>query len=81
MFVPVILFPQKTTKDNLHMFNMISTLFKYKGIPSFISEGSGVTTLRVEGVMATKLLLSLFVKYEHFGYWKVDRIRLLIEFF
>lgn len=68
MFVPVILFPQKTTKDNLHMFNMISTLVKYKGIPSFITVGSGVTTLRVEGVMATKLLLSLFVKYEHFGY-------------
>ena len=70
MFVPIILLPPKTTKDNVHMFNMISTLLKDKGIPSFISvsKASGVTTLRIKGVIASKLLLPLFEKYEHFGY-------------
>lgn len=81
-FIPALYFPQKSSEGHLHMYTMISAFFKGLGINSFIiNSKNGVTVLKVEGVKGVAPLVPLFASYLELGYWKVDNIKLLTEFF
>lgn len=81
-FIPMIIFPQKTTKENGHLFTMLSEFFKKLGInTNIVNNSSGMTLINVEGIQAVSFLVPLFAANRSYSYWKFANINLLLDFF
>jgi len=80
--IPVLFLPQKTMESNKQFFNILNRYFKSLNITSnTVNNNQGMTIFSVEGVEnILKKLVPLFKEYSHFGYWKSDKIQLLLEF-
>lgn len=80
--IPVLLLPQKSMESNQQFFNILTRYFKSLNVTSsIVNNNQGMTILSVEGINNIIVtLLPFFKEYSHFGYWKSDRIQLLLEF-
>ena len=80
--IPVLQLPQKSLDSNIHFFEVLNRYFKTLNVTSsLVKNVQGVTTLSVDGNSNILLtLLPYFKEYMHFGYWKTDRIKLLLHF-
>lgn len=80
-FIPLLVFPQKPSEYNRHMYTMMSKFFENLGIKPYVTTRNGESaTLYVEGLKAVAPLVPLFKEYQSLGYWKSENINLLIEF-
>lgn len=81
-FIPLLIFPQKSSENNIHMYTMMSKFFQNLGIKSYVTYKKGeAATLYVEGLKAVAPVVPLFQESLSLGYLKSDNISLLIEFF
>lgn len=80
--IPVLFLPQKSMQSNKHFFNILNRYFKTLNITSsIVNNNQGMTVLSVEGINNILVkLVPLFKEYSHFGYWKSDKIQLLLNF-
>ena len=80
--IPMLFFPQKTHKSNLLFFDVLNRYFKTLNVTCTTTHNvQGMTIISVEGINNLLItLLPFFKEFTHFGYWKSDRIQLLLHF-
>lgn len=81
LFIPFLVFPQKPSEYNRHMYTMMSKFFENLGVKCYVTTRKGESaSLYIEGLKAVTPLVFLFKEYKGLGYWKSKNIDLLIEF-
>lgn len=82
-FIPSIIFFQKSDANSKLIYGLLSRYLKGIGCKSIVTAANkaGITTLRVEGILAVGSLIPLFRKYSSLGYWKSSDINMLLDFY
>lgn len=79
--IPVLQFPQKSLNSNIQFFEALNSYLKTLNITtSLVKNTSNMTILNIEGNSNILVLLPLFKRYIHMGFWKKERIKLLMYY-
>ena len=81
-FIPSIIFFQKSDANSKLIYGLLSRYLDSLGCKSIITSPNkaGIIILRIEGILAVGTLIPLFSKYSSLGYWKSDKINMLLDF-